>query len=164
MYNLFIKIKNKIRKPIIFTSICLFVIFTGLILFIIFSGNFGCKNKRFDIVILLGQPCQTFLPVNNNTNCINIYDLTFEDAFTVDKLFCEQCGGTWGIGPHRDGCNPPTPDAGKTCTDNSQCRGLCLTELDNETAIAGKCSREKFVFGCNREIIGGKTQSILCRD
>lgn len=46
----------------------------------------------------------------------------------VDKVFCEARGGKWEqrgfVGVLK--CNLPTSDAGKECTDSSQCESVCI--------------------------------------
>jgi hypothetical protein len=99
---------------------------------------------------------------NISSECQELHSLDLESALTVDKALCEQCGGVWGIGPHPEGCNPPNMDADKSCTDSSQCVGLCFAEDDYENARKGKCSKIKFVFGCYSEIVKGRAQPISC--
>ena len=67
---------------------------------------------------------------------------------------CEATGGRWddvsGRG-HVTGCNPPTSDGGKECTDSDQCQGACQR---------GTCSTHRSARGCGI-IEHGK---VLCID
>ena len=55
---------------------------------------------------------------------------------------CLAAGGQWddvsGRG-HITGCNLPTNDGGKSCTDSSQCEGLCRN---------GRCTDHRHARGC----------------
>lgn len=59
---------------------------------------------------------------------------------------------SYDIGPF---CNLRTSDAGKICTDSSQCEGICLAE--NENSKSGKCSETESVLGCVFEMTNGKS-------
>ena len=67
---------------------------------------------------------------------------------------CLASGGAWddlvGRG-HVHGCNLPTSDAGKACTDSKECDGACRD---------GVCSDHRQVRGCGI-LVGGRT---LCID
>lgn len=122
----------------------------------------GCEGVvPFDTLEECKETCEKEI---NNDDCQKIQELTIETAFSVTKSLCIKCNGTWGPGPHDDGCNPSSTDSGKVCTDNLQCEGLCLAEDNNKNATSGKCSKERFVFGCNIELEDGKAQPMFCRD
>ncbi|RXD61983.1 hypothetical protein, partial [Xanthomonas perforans] len=55
-------------------------------------------------------------------------------------------------------CIVPYADAGKTCTDNSDCSGDCLATsiVPNGAAATGTCQRDSDRFGCRQEVVGGK--------
>jgi len=67
---------------------------------------------------------------------------------------CLAAGGAWddvsGRG-HVHGCNPPTSDGGKACTDSKECEGLCRN---------GHCTDHRDARGCGILQYGRK----LCLD
>jgi len=94
-----------------------------------------------------------------------------------DKATCEAQGGKWGrIGPSpRESCNLPTSDAGKVCSDSSECEGGCVANLSRadqdritrDKAVIetqGKCTPWRIVVGCMALVTDGKVRGILCVD
>ncbi|WP_181142539.1 hypothetical protein [Xanthomonas arboricola] len=63
-------------------------------------------------------------------------------------------------------CVVPYADAGKTCSDNSDCSGDCLATsiVPTGTATSGTCQRDSDRFGCRQEVVGGMGQAALCID
>ncbi|MBB4131797.1 hypothetical protein GGR62_002600 [Xanthomonas campestris] len=63
-------------------------------------------------------------------------------------------------------CVVPYADAGKACTDNSDCSGDCLATsiVPTGTATSGTCQRDSDRFGCRQEVVGGLGQAALCID
>ncbi|KGK56969.1 hypothetical protein NC00_15230 [Xanthomonas cannabis pv. phaseoli] len=63
-------------------------------------------------------------------------------------------------------CIVPYADAGKTCSDNSDCSGDCLVTsiVPTGAATTGTCQRDSDRFGCRQEVIAGKGQAALCID
>jgi len=67
-------------------------------------------------------------------------------------------------------CVVPYSDAGKRCTDNSQCKGKCL--LDTQTdgpsepgeSAEGKCQLDNDPCGCKIEVVNGKVGGGACVD
>lgn len=56
-------------------------------------------------------------------------------------------------------------DAGKLCTDSSQCQGDCLGEASEATPPnQGRCAPTSNRFGCRTEIKNGVAQPTLCID
>ena len=89
-------------------------------------------------------------------------DLAAEDAGPATpkserQKACERKGGTWastGKGNLRT-CVYPTRDAGKQCTRESQCEGVCL-------ARSGTCSPVKPLLGCNEILQDNGARVTLC--
>lgn len=93
----------------------------------------------------------------------------------IDVAACEEAGGTvtsvcmFGM-PQ---CVTPFADAGKTCSDSSECQGRCLFDdqgLGNrpgpvvgESAL-GNCEADSNPCGCWWEIADGKVQQGICAD
>ncbi|WP_173426917.1 hypothetical protein [Xanthomonas phaseoli] len=63
-------------------------------------------------------------------------------------------------------CIVPYADAGKTCTDNSDCSGDCLATsiVPTGAAATGTCQRDSDRFGCRQTVVGGRGQAALCID
>ena len=94
-----------------------------------------------------------------------------------DQATCEAQGGKWsriGLAP-RESCNLPTLDAGKVCSDSSECEGACLADLSRadqdrirkDKAVIetqGKCTPWRIVVGCTAPVTGGKVKDIMCVD
>ena len=75
---------------------------------------------------------------------------------------CLDQGGTWGPQglAQMDMCDLPATDAGKSCTNSSQCQGLCLA---NDTPSTGTCSPRTLNFGCH-DVMEDGIQMSICID
>ncbi|MBB1486797.1 hypothetical protein H4O21_09265 [Oceanospirillum sp. D5] len=82
---------------------------------------------------------------------------------------CEAEGGTWqrvGLA-RRLSCILPTTDAGKACTDGSQCQVACMLKERNiapGTPATGQCHDSTQRFGCRAYVSDGKAGHVLCID
>lgn len=75
------------------------------------------------------------------------------------QLACEKGGGSWykvGKGEKR-ACVRQTRDAGKACSRESQCDGVCL-------AKSRTCAPFKPMYGCNEILQDNGAQVTLCLD
>lgn len=63
-------------------------------------------------------------------------------------------------------CVIPYADAGKVCTDKSQCEGNCILEGNIETTgdVAGTCQKTNRQFGCYAKVVNGKSTGAICVD
>jgi hypothetical protein len=64
-------------------------------------------------------------------------------------------------------CIKPYPDAGKPCTDGSQCLGGCFykgPQVSTGTSVAGVCKENNFHFGCMTPVIKGMVKYTRCVD
>lgn len=63
-------------------------------------------------------------------------------------------------------CVVPYADAGKACTDKSQCEGACVLEGNLEPAneVTGQCQKTNRQFGCYAKVVNGKTTGAICVD
>ena len=80
------------------------------------------------------------------------------------KAACAEKGGEWGEWGMRGFrfCNPVFDDAGKTCTDGSQCKSeTCIVE---EGTTQGKCQKYELHYGCYSRMSNGKVGPKLCVD
>jgi len=77
------------------------------------------------------------------------------------KTMCEAGSGKWEkLGPYNaERCNPKTTDAGKICTDTSECQGACLVKSWADGH--GFCSDYRYFPGCAIGMYNG-TVSELC--
>lgn len=99
-----------------------------------------------------------------------IDDLRAESLAAIDKEGCAAKGGEVRqegmLGTYR--CTVPYADAGKTCTDKSDCEGKCLLPPESEAATGeaatGACQANDSPFGCYAEIVDGKIAAALCVD
>lgn len=93
------------------------------------------------------------------------------------KKDCDGRGGKWGIigGSQKYICNLPTSDAGKRCSNKSDCEGSCIAELSTEDEAKLKVSKEvltldgictPYIFnvGCHPFVSNGKIDGITCVD
>lgn len=63
-------------------------------------------------------------------------------------------------------CVTPYADAGKACTDKSQCQGNCILEGNLEAAdnVTGQCQKTDRQFGCYAKVVNGKSTGAICVD
>lgn len=91
------------------------------------------------------------------------------DVGLAGEKACKKSGGTWQpIGMRQSmACITKYPDAGKSCTDSSQCKGGCLdvTPHDHVGDRIGKCKTDDDHFGCTTYLTQGKRDGpVLCVD
>lgn len=81
------------------------------------------------------------------------------------KATCVVHGGKWERMGMRGlfGCNLPTPDAGKSCTADSDCAMIC-TPIGESVARVGRCSPTFNIYGCLRGMKDGVSTTTLCID
>ncbi|MCA9383874.1 hypothetical protein KC909_05930 [Candidatus Dojkabacteria bacterium] len=89
--------------------------------------------------------------------------LIFFSKETDTRESCEANGGYWTVIPGIEVCNYPSDDAGKECTDSSQCEYRCLAPLGTEegTSFTGSCQESSFI-DCYTEIKDGVVIGGLC--
>ena len=103
------------------------------------------------------------------------------------RIECEEKGGKlYGITAFNLNCAFPTTDAGKSCTDSSECEGHCnpvhiatMTDsypfnfqCEKPTLKSGNscyentgvCADDTMFHNCGSEMINGKIESIMCID
>ena len=87
------------------------------------------------------------------------------------KDACEAQGGEWGEvfgATRKNWCRLPTTDAGKPCTNSSQCESFCVTDANfpanaNDAQIVGACYQNDSPLGC-LSILDDERISIICID
>lgn len=64
-------------------------------------------------------------------------------------------------------CVQPFADAGRSCTDNSQCEGTCVTdsmEAPEGERVTGQCQADNRPFGCFAQVEQGRPVRGICID
>ncbi len=61
------------------------------------------------------------------------------------------------------------PDAGRSCSDNSQCRGGCFTDTVPQPTqsgpVTGRCAADNRAAGhCRASVENGRAGAMLCAD
>ncbi len=84
------------------------------------------------------------------------------------KEQCEIAGGLWGIWGNQVPvivlCNPSTSDAGKECSDSSQCQSFCQAKEGAQIGIeaTGMCYEYEFAI-CMQEVRNGAVDAEWCQ-
>ena len=91
-----------------------------------------------------------------------------------NQLDQQRCVAEGGSVEHRgmfgsSMCVKPYADAGKACTDSSQCLGACLAESEPDifsvaSGATGQCQTDNAAFGCLGEVQHGRIDGFLCVD
>ena len=132
------------------------------------------KHLQKFIIILLGA--FTLSACSSATTTPKPIDgIQFQGAVAsaAERQSCTATGGTVS----RQGlagfemCVLPYADAGKVCSDSSECLGQCRAQILNTPqqseatqAVKGQCQANNIPFGCHSEIISGTAQPGLCVD
>lgn len=84
----------------------------------------------------------------------------------TDRAACTSAGGRVERRGRlqAEACVRPFADAGKACTDTSQCQGKCVSTGNATDATAGQCQADDRLFGCYSEIKSGKAVNTICVD
>lgn len=95
-------------------------------------------------------------------------DNSVQEALNADKAACEKAGGDL-----RPVCRMGKPmcvvtfsDAGKQCSDSSECMGRCMAENGAEAMkpAVGHCAADNQPCGCMQIVANGLAQPTLCVD
>jgi hypothetical protein len=85
---------------------------------------------------------------------------------------CDRPGQFWarrGLAGERM-CVTPYPDAGKACSDRSDCTGRCIADYEavkgqtSGSPAVGKCQADDALFGCYAEVAQGRLGPRICVD
>lgn len=88
----------------------------------------------------------------------------------AERRACLADGGTMQVMGRAGtlGCVRPMADAGRMCTDSSQCEARCLYTGDDVPApdvpVTGQCAETDFRFGCQAIVEDGRTAGTICID
>ncbi len=122
-------------------------------------------------VLALIAACTTANTTDEEQVDFQIITFASTQATAAEKADCEKAGGeVLKRGRLRaEHCVQPYPDAGKECSDASDCLGRCLLEVEIEnpvpgTASTGVCQADTNDFGCQTLINGGKMEGTICID
>ena len=79
------------------------------------------------------------------------------NLLSVAQQDCERSGGRWALAPSKSGyaCFRNLSDAGKLCSAESDCQGLCL-------ARSRTCSPIEPFFGCHEVLSNSGVRQTLC--
>jgi len=99
-------------------------------------------------------------------------DFAGEKATSDERSACEAVGGTVRRAGLRgwEHCIQDMPDAGKTCSDSSECVARCTIPIQEGREYSpgepatGACAQTDEVFGCFTRVSGGKAEPTLCVD
>jgi len=159
------------KKQTIMWIVIILIIAIGLILIIINLNKEPLIGGCAGVASEYTQECCQKLADDNliiQANCVGRWVIEDNECkwecTPTTKEGCIEKGGYWGtIGPDpEEGCNLPTRDANKVCTDGPQCESnSCIGE--DEDSTSGKCAGAMIVVGCNLEFFDGKA-SLICRD
>ncbi len=119
-----------------------------------------------------GGNSQTLTTPPGTTGQSNYIPIRFESqtATADERAACEAAGGEIQQGGLLGGeiCVQTFADAGQSCTDSSQCMGLCLAAGDfvvgNSQPVTGQCKADDNPFGCYQEVENGSPLGALCVD
>jgi hypothetical protein len=126
------------------------------------------------------------IPVSCSFTCRQKVNETWQDVscgnsgsipYPADKESCESAGGHWGpvgLSP-AEVCIMPTTDAGKECSDSSECQSACVADLSAEeynTLVkdritihtTGRCTSSTASVGCMAYVEDGVVLGIHCVD
>ncbi|HOZ27821.1 MAG TPA: hypothetical protein PLH23_11120 [Hyphomonadaceae bacterium] len=94
-----------------------------------------------------------------------------EQIVATDEASCKTQGGDWRpvCRMQKPACITTFPDAGKACTDGSQCAGDCVASpdagfADGSAAATGICAANNDPCGCKQKIEDGKATAAICVD
>ncbi|MDH5697336.1 MAG: hypothetical protein OEY54_02280 [Nitrosopumilus sp.] len=121
------------------------------------------KATNFEECVAEGNPVMESYP----RQCRTIDGKHFVEALS-EKEQCRTSGGLWGIWGNAvestEQCNPPTTDAGKQCTDTSQCQSYCQakdgSEINSENS--GTCYGHELAI-CMQEVRNGIVEPEWCQ-
>ena len=83
-------------------------------------------------------------------------EFIFPDLLSEQRLECERDGGRWGASPKGGStCYRNLSDAGKQCTGENDCQGVCL-------ARSRTCSPITPFFGCHEVLSSTGIPQTLC--
>lgn len=85
------------------------------------------------------------------------------------KEACEAENGIWKKAGRIQffTCILPTTDAGKACSDKSQCQVACVAQgkkIQTGASAIGQCHNSTDQFGCRTYVRNGKAEPTLCVD
>ncbi len=86
--------------------------------------------------------------------------------YAETEVECQAAGGKWGpVGLMGvEACTLDAPDAGKVCSDSSECVGECWSTAEIGSKATGYCQPTNMPFGCHASVKDGVVQPALCAD
>jgi len=128
--------------------------------------NSYCRKKTNETWDYVSCESLTSNPTNVSSNF----------SYPIDNESCIAQGGIWGpigLSPEPS-CMLPTTDAGKVCSDSSECQAACVAELSQMESdlirnhipvmTTGKCTAWIGSVGCKAYVENGVVNGVLCVD
>lgn len=119
---------------------------------------------------LFAAACQP-MPATNGGSASAPQQTLAEAAGTTDAALCARAGGKMQPQGRMQSvrCVLSYADAGKRCTDGSECEGDCrIADVTGAPAAGtdaiGQCTATSSRFGCYTTITGGKAEPTICVD
>ncbi len=125
-------------------------------------------------IALIGLSACTWFGTHDNSEpaptAYQSIDFAGEKATAEERALCDAAGGE----VHRDGlagferCTQTYGDAGKSCTDSSDCEGRCEVSGEfsdmGKRGVTGRCQATDSPFGCFQIVENGQATAALCVD
>jgi|SRR3954463_8560917 hypothetical protein len=113
-------------------------------------------------VILLAGACAPSRPRSHQLDHILA---AAKPGIPVTEEECRVRKGNWsqqGLGGGPFVCDVAATDAGRNCTDSTQCEGICLAAKDipAKNRTVGRCSASLREYGCFKFIENGSVRAI----
>ena len=105
--------------------------------------------------------------------CVQGPSVRHKPITAAERADCSAKGGRIeGVGMFgTPACVIPYADAGKVCSNDSDCLGECLYDLDGANPVPkvgdpleGTCEATNNTFGCFTEVDDGKAKTAVCVD
>ena len=93
-----------------------------------------------------------------------------QQAYSIEsEKVCDKQGGKWKkVGRQQAyACVLPANDAGKACSDSSECEVTCVTgknQVEAGQKVSGVCLETTDLFGCRAYVSKGIVEHTLCVD
>ena len=127
------------------------------------------KNSSLISVVLLLTACNNTKDIEPNTNPPKTMTLSQLANSLKSETACLEHNGKWQkVGMlQMPTCVLAPKDAGKACSDSSECETRCLAKDPEPKAgekADGVCADSTNIFGCQTYIKDGRSEGTLCID
>lgn len=146
------------------------LVLSTLILAVVFSVGFyfgaSFMNKVNGNSQVAGSEEEVIEEINEENLQLSDIEPIVREMLAVESV-CESVGGKWDkLGSSVNAsfvCNTPTKDAGRFCSDSSQCESYCKTNqtLQEGSIAPGICHEWKYAE-CIQEVKDGMARPFTC--